>query len=131
VKAGKDIHQLVKSMKPKIHVGNFVFCTVKELTQVDITDILFFFREEEAITIILKKEIAEKLHLEYPFIASWITLSVHSSLDTVGFTAAFSKALTNAGISCNVVAGYFHDHLFVDKKDAGKAMAVLNTFSED
>jgi hypothetical protein len=49
----------------------------------------------------------------------------------VGLTAAFSKALTEEDISCNVVAGYFHDHIFVDKKDAQKALAVLNKFSTD
>ena len=54
------------------------------------------------------------------FRAAWIQLQVHSALDSVGLTAAFSKTLGDAGISCNVVAGYFHDHLFVeyDKRDA-------------
>jgi hypothetical protein len=72
---------------------------------------------------------ADKLKLDYSFIASWITLTVHSSLDAVGLTAAFSRALSDEGISCNVVAAFYHDHIFVDRKDAEKAMQVLSRFS--
>ncbi|WP_232815997.1 ACT domain-containing protein [Chryseobacterium capnotolerans] len=58
--------------------------------------------------------------------ASWITLEIHSSLSAVGLTAKFSQALSDAGISCNVVAAYFHDHIFVDEKDTTQAIKVLN-----
>ena len=54
-----------------------------------------------------------------------ISLHVHSSLDAVGLTAAFSTALGNAGISANVVAAYYHDHIFVPTDKADKALNVL------
>lgn len=117
-------------MKPKLHIGEFVFCCIKDLTSINLNDAVLIFKEEEAITIIVKKEVAEALKLDYSFIASWITLTVHSSLEAVGLTAAFSKALSDNGISCNVVAAFYHDHIFVDKKDTEKAMAVLNKISE-
>jgi hypothetical protein len=92
-------------------------------------DIVMLFKENEAITLILKKEIADTLKLDYSVVMSWITLTVHSSLEAVGLTAAFSKALSENGISCNVVAAFYHDHIFVAKKDTDKAMEVLNLFS--
>jgi len=126
----KDLNLLLKTMKPILNEGEYVFCTNIADRQVDMRDIICFFKEEEGVTIILKKEIADKLGLEYTFITNWITLTVHSSLEAVGLTAAFSKALSDENISCNVVAAYYHDHIFVDKKDAERAMDVLIKLSE-
>jgi hypothetical protein len=125
-----DLNILLKSMKPRLHPGEYVFCTVKDPASVDFKDTLLIFKEDESITPIIKKEVADRLKLDYSFIASWITLTVHSSLEAVGLTAAFSKALADAGISCNVVAAFYHDHIFVNSKDAEKAMVILYRFSE-
>lgn len=126
----KNLDLLLKTMKPKKNTGDFVFCTVEKTDQIELNDILMTFREEESITLITKKEIADQLGLHYTFVASWITLTVHSSLEAVGLTAAFSTALSSNGISCNVVAAFYHDHIFVDKKDAEKAMELLNALSK-
>ena len=126
----KNLEILLKTMKPKMNLGEFVFCEVENLEKIKLNEIVMSFREEESITIITKKEIADKLNLKYSFIASWITLTIHSSLEAVGLTAAFSKALSKKGISYNVVAAFYHDHIFVDKKDTEKAMEILNKFSE-
>ena len=126
----KELRTLLKTMKPKLNDGDYVFCTVHAASRIDLSEVLMIFNEQEAITVVLKKEIADKLNLSYTYIASWVTLTVHSSLEAVGFTAAFSKALADANISTNVVAAFFHDHLFVDKKDAQRAMEILNRFSE-
>ena len=58
-----------------------------------------------------------------------LTLQVHSSLEAVGLTAAVAGALAEEGISANVVAGYFHDHLFVADADGERALAVLQALS--
>ena len=126
----KNLDTLLKSMKPKHNVGEFVFCKTENLEQINLSQIIMSFKEAESFTIIAEKAVADKLDLDYSFIASWITLTVHSSLEAVGLTAAFSKALSENGISCNVVAAYYHDHIFVDKKDTEKAMAILNEFSK-
>lgn len=126
----KDLAKLLKSMKPRHNPGDYVFCTLKNVENFDLMNAEMFFREDEGFTIIIKKEIADRLHLEYPVIMSWITLTVHSSLEAVGLTAAFSKALSENGISCNVVAAYYHDHIFINQKDTEKAIEVLTKLSE-
>ena len=126
----KDLEKLLKSMKPEHVSGDYVFCKVEKFENLDLNNVVMLFKEKEAITLILKKEIADQLQLDYSVVMSWITLTVHSSLEAVGLTAAFSKALSEQGISCNVVAAYYHDHIFVNQKDIDEAMKVLNTFSK-
>jgi hypothetical protein len=125
-----DLNTLLKTMKPKIHSGEYVFCTIAASTNISYDNVILFFKEEEGNTVILKKEVADNLKLDYSFIASWITLTVHSSLAAVGLTAAFSKALSDEGISCNVVAAFYHDHIFVDRDDAEKALQILTKLSD-
>ncbi|PIF43145.1 hypothetical protein CLU96_0049 [Chryseobacterium sp. 52] len=126
----KDLGKLLKSMKPKHNPGDYVFCTTTSTDHLNLTDVEMFFREDEGFTVILKKETAERFNLEYAVVMSWITLTIHSSLEAVGLTAAFSKALSESGISCNVVAAYYHDHIFVNTKDTVKAIEVLKQLSE-
>jgi uncharacterized protein len=121
---------LLKTMNPTLNPGEYVFCSMPELSVVPLDDIVLLFREQEGITIILKKEKADQLNFSYSFIASWISLTVHSSLEAVGLTAAFSNALTEGNISCNVVAGYYHDHIFVDIKDRERATVLLKELSK-
>ena len=118
-----NLEILLKTMKPFLNEGDYVFCTTT--VKINIEDVLMLFKENEGTSLILKKETADILGLPYSFIAAWITLTVHSSLAASGFTAAFSTALSKENISCNVVAAFYHDHIFVDKKDAEKVMKVL------
>jgi hypothetical protein len=120
-----DLIKLLKSLRPQRHPGQYVFCSLKSTEGIRLEDALFHFREAEGTTLVYKKETADRLQLEYSFIAAWITLTVHSSLEAVGLTAAVATALAKAGISCNGVAAFFHDHLFVPERDAEKAMEVL------
>ncbi|MEG2101331.1 ACT domain-containing protein [Flavobacterium sp. FlaQc-28] len=125
----KDLQKLLKNMKPEHNSGDYVFCKIEKVENINLNEIEMLFKEKEAFTLILKKENAEKLNLEYSVVMSWITLSVHSSLEAIGLTAAFSNALSEHEISCNVVAAYYHDHIFIDKKDTVKAMEILSSFS--
>jgi uncharacterized protein len=55
---------------------------------------------------------------------------VHSDLAAVGLTAAFAGALASEGISCNVIAGFHHDHLFVPWERRADAMAALGRLAD-
>lgn len=121
-----NLNTILKNLNPVLNEGRYVYCTVDTIDEIPFSKILFLFKETESITVVLKKEDAEALSLDFSYVASWITLEVHSSLSAVGLTAKFSQALSEAGISCNVVAAYFHDHIFVDEKDEVKAIEVLN-----
>jgi hypothetical protein len=125
-----NLSTLLKSMRPELNPGEYVFCTVKDITTIKSENIISVFREKEGVAIIVEKNIADQLNLSYSFVVRWITLTVHSSLEAVGLTATFSKALADENISCNVIAGYYHDHIFLPVEKAELAMKILNRFSE-
>ncbi|MGE8294566.1 MAG: ACT domain-containing protein [Pseudomonas sp.] len=86
-------------------------------------------REAEGLSLVLARESADRHGLSYDYVATWITLQVHSSLAAVGLTASFSAALAQAGISCNVIAGFHHDHIFVPVECAERALSTLRALS--
>ncbi|MGE8151161.1 ACT domain-containing protein [Pseudomonas vancouverensis] len=116
---------LLRSMSPQLNAGEYVFCTLRDGQLPADLDIIGSFREQEGLTLILERSQAEQAGFTFDYIAAWITLNVHSALEAVGLTAAFATALGKAGISCNVIAGYYHDHLFVGLADAERALQVL------
>ncbi|MBS1597899.1 MAG: ACT domain-containing protein [Bacteroidetes bacterium] len=116
---------LLKSMKPELNPGEYVFCTINDIANINSQHIISFFREKEGFTVVVEKNIADQLKLSYSFVAKWITLTVHSSLDAVGLTATFANALANENISCNVIAAYYHDHIFLPVAQADQAMKIL------
>lgn len=124
-----DLQKLIQGMKPKLNEGEFVFCIVESSQSANTLNPLSTFQEAEGITVIIPKQQADNAALPYSIVCAWITLTVHSSLEAVGLTAAVSKALTDANISCNVIAAYYHDHIFVPVEDAKRAIAVLTNLS--
>ena len=81
--------------------------------------------EEEGPTLVLTRADADRAGLVYDYVAARITLRINSALADVGLTASFSRILAAAGISCNVIAGLAHDHLFVDWDQAARALTLL------
>ena len=67
------------------------------------------------------------LHLNYSNKISnfWISLNLIYSLTGVGLTAKISKILADNEISANIYAGFYHDHIFVQKEMSQKAMKLL------
>jgi hypothetical protein len=126
----RDLTALLANMKPEIQPGIFVFCTIppKERIPAAVNPLLTF-REQQGTTLVIPREEAECSGLHYAFASRLITLTVHSSLDAVGFLATITARLAEAGISVNAVSAFHHDHLFVLADRAGEAMAILQEMS--
>ncbi|NAS30274.1 ACT domain-containing protein [Flavobacteriaceae bacterium R38] len=126
-----NLTELIKEMNPVLNKHEYVFCCVDSLKNISRKHILCEFKEEEGTTIVIKREKADQYGLPYSYIASWITLKVFSSLNAVGLTAIISTALAEKRISCNIIAGYHHDHIFVDKEYGQKAIDTLIELSKN
>ena len=124
-----NLHSLLRTMSPVLHAETYVFTRVDSPIPPNAHPVVTV-REDEGLTMVLQKEEADTLSLDYDYEAAWITLEVHSSLEAVGLTAAVSNALKDAGISCNVVAGYTHDHLFVPIGRSADALAALQALTQ-
>ncbi len=125
-----NLYVLLREIRPILHPGEYVFCNIPDKHIIKDVTFIGLFKEEEGWTAILARETADELGLKYSFIAAWITLSVHSALEAVGLTAAVAKALAEVNIPCNVVAGFYHDHLFVPIEEGDKAMEVLKNITK-
>lgn len=125
-----DLDQFLTSLKPSLESNPYVFCVLKESDLPNELEWVALFKEKEGLTLVVKQEDAQKYGLVETFKCAWITLTVNSDLKAVGLTAAVSAALTRKGISCNVIAAYHHDHLFVPWNQREEAMDALNELSK-
>lgn len=121
-----DLDQMIHSMEPVHRPGAFVFVGVDLPPDVVVEAGV---REAEGPSAVITQQDADRLGLAYDFVASWITLTVFSSLSAVGLTAAVSRALADHGIACNVIAGLRHDHVLVPQEDADRAMHALRALA--
>lgn len=121
---GTNLPSLLSALDPQLHEGEYVFVTTTRAPEG--LDPILTFQEPEGRTLILPKAQALRSGLPWIFPSAWITLRVHSSLEAVGMMAAIATALAEEGISCNAVAAYHHDHLFVQHDRAEDAMRALN-----
>mgnify|MGYP005847575173 CR=1 FL=1 len=124
-----DLKKLLAHMRPELNPGRYAFVALPEGYCLDYSLAVASIREAEGPSVILPEQVALDLKLPAAFTAAWITLKVHSDPAAVGLTAAFSTARAEAGISCNVVAGVHHDHLFVPVDQAQQAMDTLIALS--
>ncbi|MGF1519116.1 MAG: ACT domain-containing protein [Nodosilinea sp.] len=126
-----DLTQLLKTMKPLLRQGDYVFCTLPNATHCPPhLDPVGYFKEDEGLTLMLLKPQADMAGLSYSAVFALITLTVHSSLEAVGFIAAIATHLASHGISVNPVSAFYHDHLFVPTRDAERAIALLQSLSD-
>ncbi|WP_112945604.1 MULTISPECIES: ACT domain-containing protein [unclassified Rhizobium] len=123
----RDTKAMLSGMTPSLDAADYVFCTTEDeqLAMQAAPISLGWFREAEGVSVILALGDAQRLGFDNTLPMRRITLTVFSSLEGVGLTAAVATALANHNISCNMVAAYHHDHVFVPTADAEEAMRVL------
>jgi hypothetical protein len=117
---------MIAGMAPRLDSRSYRFVQVTpDLAPSLLGAAIGTFREEEGVTAIVSVEAADELELHGPDFAR-ITLTINSDLEGVGLTAAVASALADAGIACNMVAAFHHDHAFVPADRAEDALEILH-----
>jgi hypothetical protein len=122
----RDLDTLLASLDVVREPGVFVVATIAADASVP-AGTRAQVREREGLTVVVSREDALAAGLAFVFEAAWLTLTVHSSLEAVGLTAAVATRLAEAGIAANVLAGYHHDHVLVPVDRADEAIAALRS----
>jgi hypothetical protein len=121
----RDLRKLLRHMTPQLQPGTFVFCIIPgEDVPAGLASIATF-REAAGLSAILALDEAQRAGMPYQVKSGLITLKIHSSLGAVGFLAAVSAVLAEAGIPCSAVAAFHYDHLFVPREMAQRALDLL------
>lgn len=122
-----DLARLLAELSPIIHEQEFVFVSVDpgKASEFEEWQAVASCREEEGLSLVVSRAIADRQNLPYEGVFRQISLRVHSSLHAVGLTAAVSGALARHGIPANMIAGHHHDHVFVPVERAEEALALL------
>ncbi len=118
--------EMIRGMNPEVAQGKFVFATIANNESLpDGVNVYSTVRETEGLSVVIAREDAGCLNLVDPVELGWITLTVNSSLEGVGLTAAVSAVLAEHEIACNVIAGHHHDHLLVPVERVDEAVRLL------
>ncbi|MEL7312080.1 MAG: ACT domain-containing protein [Pseudomonadota bacterium] len=123
----RDLAQLLKHLSPTLAAKPFRIVAALNPTPGELDSAFMICREAEGTTLIYADESADADDAEC---YARITLQVHSSLAAVGLTAAVSAALMRESIPANVVAGFYHDHVFVPWAVRDRALETLKSLSD-
>lgn len=120
-----SLQVLLADMRPVLREGTYAFCLLPAGHRAPAESFATVI-EDEGTTAIVPLDLARQLRLEPLYVASCVTLTVHSALEAVGLLAAVTAELAGAGISCNVVSAVHHDHLFVPAGRGGETIEILS-----
>lgn len=121
----KDLQTILKSMSVSCDNVRYGFAIVPSISGLEFNQLQTTFKESEGLAIHASEDylVSKGLNSEGPF--AKLTIDIHTSLEMVGLTAVMAKKLADNGISANVVAGFYHDHIFVQYDLREKAIAAL------
>ena len=123
----KELDQLLAEMSPELGAEEYVFATFPGAEYADLASLspIASFQEKEGLTLVIERSVAQAAGIPCEPVFRKISLGVHSSLEVAGLTAAVCSRLAELGISANVIAAYYHDHIFVPAHRAGEALDAL------
>jgi hypothetical protein len=126
-----EIAQILSALEATADTKEYVFCSLPEAVYGELAAAqpLACMTEPEGLSLVLERSQAEHYNLPYDGVFRCITLGVHSSLNSVGLTAAVSAELAGHQISANLIAGTYHDHILVPAADADHALKLLHNLS--
>ena len=127
-----DLKAILQSLSPIMLDDTYVFCTVVGASYGDYAETapIASYQENEGLTLVLTQERADASGLSYEGLFRCISLQVHSSLESVGLTAVVAGKLAAYEISANIIAGYYHDHVFVPQAQASEAFGLLRDLNK-
>jgi uncharacterized protein len=122
----KNLAEVIKSLKASCDNIEYGFAAVQN-NKISIDDQVFCtVKENEGFTIIADKKYFETNGIKYDCPFAKLTIETHTSLDLIGLTAVLSKKLADNNIPANIIAGYYHDHIFVPYELRQKAIDLIN-----
>ncbi|MAA64071.1 MAG: hypothetical protein CL581_04725 [Alteromonadaceae bacterium] len=127
MKRTQFLQDLIKQLSPRLDSNSYVYCTVANARYGELEKLkpIVSIAELEGLTLVIPREQAESEGLDYYRVFRRITLEGHSSLEALGLTSVVTSLLAERGITTNVIAGFYHDHMFVPDDRADEAMDAL------
>lgn len=120
-----DLQKTLQSIKVVCDDVRYGFASIEDESLIDRDLVLATFHENNQLAIIAPQQYLadQKIECEGPY--AKLTIDVHTSLELVGLTAVMATKLADHGISANVVAAFYHDHVFVQYDLREKARELL------
>ncbi|MFE8071765.1 ACT domain-containing protein [Marinobacteraceae bacterium S3BR75-40.1] len=127
------LQNLIKQLSPEVDPCSYVYCTVARAKYGELEKLkpIVSIRELEGLTLVIPLEQAKAEGLDYYRVFRRITLKGHSSLEALGLTSVVTSLLADRGITTNVVAGFYHDHMFVPSERVDEAMEALKELASN
>ncbi|PTB91337.1 hypothetical protein C9974_15890 [Marinobacter sp. B9-2] len=127
------LQELIKQLSPTQDSTTYVYCTVPKAKYGELEHLkpIVSIAELEGLTLVIPLDEAKTEGLDYYRVFRRITLEGHSSLEALGLTSVVTSLLAERGITTNVIAGFYHDHMFVPSDRIDEAMRALKELASN
>jgi len=120
-----DLKETLKSLKVTCDNVEYGFTSLEDTSKVSRDELLATFQEDGRLAIIAPVAYLQSQGVDYEGPFARLTIDLHTSLELVGLTAVIATKLAEHGVSANVVAAFYHDHVFVQHDLREKAIDLL------